>query len=121
MCVSGGFYRCANITLNVDSSPGGTEETRHAGGGALEHDRQAELFRKVCSEYVSAFDEADDSCFDEPVSGSHQSASVQQAGDQDGWDPRAGSSDDEDNKRDSPTERDADREYWRKSRLTDVG
>lgn len=101
--ISGPFYRCANITLNVERS--GASEA-NSGAAALsedagERDHQAEMFQKVCSEYISTFDDVDDNCFEENfeeiVSGSHTMRPDRIPSDeQDTWDPRANSSDSED-------------------------
>lgn len=72
--ISTNFYRCANINLNVNEG---------------DMSRQAEIFKKVCSEYINAFDDADDNIFDDQVSGSNITKP------EENWDPRENSSDEE--------------------------
>lgn len=66
--------------------------------------RQQELFKKVCNEYSSAFDEADDNIFDEQISSSHP-AKDNSGTDNFQWDSKGNnSSDEEDNEKNNEAE-----------------
>lgn len=85
--ISSNFYRCANINLNVSDG---------------DITRQAEIFKKVCSEYINTFDVADDNIFDEQqISGSHTRKETDE-----NWDPRENSSDEEESDK-----KDSDRKF----------
>lgn len=83
--ISTTFYRCANINLNLNEG---------------DMSRQAEIFKKVCSEYINTFDDADDNIFDEQILGSNTNKPLEN------WDPRDISSDEEDAEK-----KDSDRKF----------